>query len=66
MLTAGVDGAIYEWQLREFKRSRENVIKGCVYTSVVGLKDSKTFFAVGSDHKLKELDDTSVAKVLIS
>ncbi|CAM6094904.1 unnamed protein product [Calypogeia fissa] len=62
MLTAGVDGAIYEWQLRDFKRFRENVIKGCVYTSVVGLKDSKTFFAVGSDHKLKELDDTSVVK----
>ncbi|KAL2630593.1 hypothetical protein R1flu_015279 [Riccia fluitans] len=62
MITAGIDGAIYEWQLRDLKRSRENVLKGCIYTSVVGLKDSNTFFAVGSDHKLKELDENSVFK----
>ncbi|OAE23436.1 hypothetical protein AXG93_961s1350 [Marchantia polymorpha subsp. ruderalis] len=65
MLTAGIDGAIYEWQLRELKRSRENVMKGCVYTSVVGLKDSKSFFAVGSDHKLKELDENSTVKTFL-
>ncbi|KAL3688584.1 hypothetical protein R1sor_014893 [Riccia sorocarpa] len=62
MITAGIDGAIYEWQIRDLKRSRENVLKGCIYTSVIGLKDSKSFFAVGSDHKLKELDENSVFK----
>jgi WD40 repeat protein len=63
LFTAGIDGAIYEWEVKSLKRTRENVIKGCMYSCVVNVKDCKTFFAVGSDRKLKELDDTMVVKV---
>jgi len=63
ILTAGVDGAIYEWELKSLKRVRENVIIGCQYSSVVSVKDSQTFFGVGSDRKLKELDEAMVIKV---
>lgn len=66
LLTAGMDGAIYEWELKSLKRSRENVIKGCQYSGVVTVKDSPTFFGVGSDRKLKELDDAIVIKVINS
>ncbi|CAK9865196.1 unnamed protein product [Sphagnum jensenii] len=62
LFTAGIDGAIYEWEVKSLKRTRENVIKGCMYSCVVNVKDCKTFFAVGSDRKLKELDDTMVVK----
>ncbi|XP_073385676.1 uncharacterized protein [Physcomitrium patens] len=62
LLTAGVDGAIYEWELKTLKRVRENVIKGCQYSGVVSVRDSKTFFAVGSDRKLKELDDALLVR----
>ena len=63
LLSAGVDGAIYEWELKSLKRVRENVIKGCMYSGVASVKDSPTFFGVGSDKKLKELDDGILIKV---
>jgi WD40 repeat protein len=63
VVTAGMDGAVYEWQLRDFKRERENVNKGCGYSCVAGATDSNSIFAVGSDKKLKELDDAQVIKV---
>lgn len=63
ILTSGIDGAIYEWEIKGLKRVRENVIKGCIYSSVVCVKDCKTFFGVGSDRKLKEMDDSIVLKV---
>lgn len=66
LLTAGIDGAIYEWELKSLKRVRENVIKGCMYSGVVSVKDSQTFFGVGSDKKLKELDDAILLKVYIN
>ncbi|KAG0554261.1 hypothetical protein KC19_12G077500 [Ceratodon purpureus] len=62
LLTAGIDGAIYEWELKSLKRVRENVVKGCMYSGVASVKDSQTFFGVGSDKKLKELDDAIIIK----
>ncbi|KAK9830297.1 hypothetical protein WJX72_010857 [[Myrmecia] bisecta] len=59
LVSAGVDGAVYEWKLRDFKREKENVLKGCNYTCVVATPDNHTLYAVGSDKKLKELEDTS-------
>lgn len=29
LVSAGVDGAVYEWRLKDFKRSKENVLKAC-------------------------------------
>lgn len=53
-----MDGAVYEWRVSDFKREKENVLKGCNYTSVLSTPDSKTIYAVGSDMKLKEMEDT--------
>lgn len=33
LVSAGVDGAVYEWRLKDFKRSKENVLK--VYAAQV-------------------------------
>ena len=27
-----MDGAVYEWQVKETKRTSENVLKSCAYT----------------------------------
>ncbi|GBG61790.1 hypothetical protein CBR_g23749 [Chara braunii] len=62
LVTAGMDGAVYEWTLKECKRETENVIKGCGYSCVHGSYDSNSVFAVGSDKKLKEIDDSQVVK----
>lgn len=31
IVSAGADGAVYEWRLSDFKRDKENVLKGCQY-----------------------------------
>ncbi|GMH45741.1 hypothetical protein BSKO_13704 [Bryopsis sp. KO-2023] len=58
LISAGMDGAVYEWRLKDFKREKENVLKGCNYTCVLSTPDSKSIYAVGSDMKLKEMEDT--------
>ena len=62
LVSAGMDGAVYEWKLKDFKREKENVLKGCNYTCVVSTPDARSIFAVGSDRKLKEFDDVQVSK----
>ncbi len=35
LVSAGVDGAVYEWRLKDFKRSKENVLKVRLMQSAV-------------------------------
>ena len=59
LVSAGMDGAVYEWQVKETKRMSENVLKSCAYTCAVCAPDARTIYAVGSDHKLKETSDST-------
>lgn len=49
LISAGMDGAVYEWRLRDCKREKENVMKGCLYNSCATSSDGKLLFAAGSD-----------------
>eukprot|EP00736_Rhodelphis_marinus_P001057 Rmarinus@m.11291 len=62
LFSAGMDGAVYEWRLKDFKREGENVLKTCNYTCVVCTPDGRSVFAVGSDKKLKELNEAQINK----
>jgi hypothetical protein len=42
-----MDGAVYEWRLSDLKREKENVLKGCNYSSVLATPDCKTLYAAG-------------------
>ena len=55
-----MDGAIYEWNVLLFKREGENVLKSCSYTCLTISPDSRTVYAVGSDHSIKEICDGQV------
>lgn len=55
-----MDGAVYEWQLRDFKRASENVLKLCSYTCAVCTPDSRLIYAVGTDLKLKEIAESNI------
>ena len=68
IVSAGMDGAVYEWRIKEFKRDgeRDNVLKSCQYTSVVASTDARSIFAVGSDKKLKEITDSQTSKEFYS
>lgn len=52
-----MDGAVYEWRLKDFKREKENVLKGCNYTCALSTADSKNIYGVGSDMRLKEMEE---------
>merc|ERR1719440_712697 len=62
VISAGMDGAVYEWQLKDFRRTSENVLKSCSYTCAVCTPDARSIFAVGSDRKLKEIADSNITK----
>lgn len=64
IVSAGIDGAVYEWALADLKRAKENVLKGCQYTcAVAGGVDGRGILAVGSDRRLKEIgDDATVVR----
>lgn len=49
LISAGMDGAVYEWRLKDCKREKENVMKGCLYNCCAGSADGRLLFAAGSD-----------------
>jgi len=61
IVTCGIDGAVYEWDVLTGHRLAENVLKQCSYSGVALSPDAKTTFAVGSDHTLKEISDSQVS-----
>lgn len=64
IISCGMDGAVYEWNVTSYKREGESVLKSCSYTSVAVSPDSRTTFAVGSDRTLKEICDSQVSKLV--
>ncbi|XP_075801896.1 cilia- and flagella-associated protein 57 [Microtus pennsylvanicus] len=62
LISAGTDGAVYEWNLSTGKRETECVLKSCSYNSVTISPDGKIIFAVGSDQTLKEIADSLILR----
>ncbi|XP_045440656.1 cilia- and flagella-associated protein 57 [Pipistrellus kuhlii] len=62
LISCGTDGAVYEWNLSTGRRETECVLKSCSYNCVTVSPDGKIIFAVGSDHTLKEIADSSVLR----
>ncbi|KAI8809706.1 WD40-repeat-containing domain protein [Cladochytrium replicatum] len=60
LVSAGQDGAVYTWNVMEFKRENEYILKGCSYTSAVCTPNGRVVYAVGSDRLLKEISDSTV------
>ena len=57
IISAGKDGAVYEWRMSDGKREKEHVQKGCQYTAAVQTADNVTMVVAGSDCLLKELEE---------
>jgi WD40 repeat protein len=66
LISAGMDGAIYDWSLKDLKREGENVIKSCSYTCAISSVDGRSLYAVGSDKIIKEIRDSQVVKEIDS
>ena len=64
IISCGMDGAVYEWNVYTGKRDGESVLKSCSYTGVAVSPDGRTTYAVGSDKTLKEICDSQVCTVV--
>ncbi|EDO36068.1 predicted protein [Nematostella vectensis] len=62
IISCGMDGAVYEWNVYNYKREGESVLKSCSYTSVTVSPDGRTTFAVGSDRTIKEICDSQILR----
>jgi len=60
VISCGMDGAVYEWEVLTGKRVGENVLKQCGYTGVAIMPDGKQLYAVGTDKMLKEMAESQV------
>ncbi|KAI8611737.1 WD40-repeat-containing domain protein [Chytriomyces sp. MP71] len=61
LVSAGSDGAVYSWIVRDLKRDGESIHKNCSYTSAVCTPDGKSIYAVGSDRLLKEITESAIS-----
>ena len=64
LISCGVDGAIYEWNMSTFKRDGESILKSCSYSSITVSPDGRTIYAVGSDRTIKEISDGQVSMLV--
>ncbi|KAI9207648.1 WD40-repeat-containing domain protein, partial [Polychytrium aggregatum] len=70
IITASIDGTIFEWSLRDvygfngigIKKESESTVKNCSYTSVVTSPDGRSAYAVGSDKIIKEIMEGQLLK----
>ncbi|XP_076326508.1 cilia- and flagella-associated protein 57-like [Tachypleus tridentatus] len=62
LVSCGMDGAVYEWDVLSGTRSGESVLKTCSYTGVSTSSDGKTTFAVGTDRTIKEISDSQIIR----
>ncbi|OWZ18454.1 WD domain-containing hypothetical protein [Phytophthora megakarya] len=56
IVSAGLDGAVYHWDLDEAKREAEFVQKGVSYFSALCNREGTAIYAVGGDRLLKEIE----------
>ncbi|KAJ3142003.1 Cilia- and flagella-associated protein 57, partial [Physocladia obscura] len=61
IVSAGSDGAVYSWNVKDAKRDGEYILKNCSYSSAVSSNDGKYLYAVGSDRFLREITESSVS-----
>ncbi|CCW71748.1 unnamed protein product [Phytomonas sp. Hart1] len=60
IVSTGADGAIYEFNLMDFHKVNDNVVKAITYNCSVA--DVHTIWAAGSDRKLRQLDRQTLQK----
>jgi len=64
LLSAGLGGAVYQWDIKNSKREVEFVDKGNKFSSAVCDRECKTVIAVGTDRKLKLVDFPDLKETL--
>jgi WD40 repeat protein len=62
LISAGHDGAVYEWNLKSSKRDGENIVKSCSYLCITVSQDGKSIFTVSTDKSVKEISQSQILR----
>ncbi|XP_014783108.1 cilia- and flagella-associated protein 57 [Octopus bimaculoides] len=62
LISCGLDGAIYEWDIKTEKRIGECVLKSCACNDVAVNTDNKKLYVVSSDHSLNEIHKSNILR----
>ena len=62
LLSIGTEGAIYEWDMGNGKRSAEVILKGISLKGAVLTADGTTAYCISSDNRIREIRDNSVIR----
>jgi WD40 repeat protein len=57
LVSCGMDGAVYEWELKEGTHTQEYIQKGCNFAAACISNEGKVY-AAGSDHSIKEITES--------
>lgn len=63
--TCGTEGAVYEWNVHESKRTAETIIKTCPFSSCVVSSDGKSTMAVGKDGHIREMINSAIYRDVV-
>ncbi|KAK9883072.1 hypothetical protein WA026_001275 [Henosepilachna vigintioctopunctata] len=63
--TCGSEGAVYEWDVTESKRTAETIIKSCPFNDCNVTSDGRSTLAVGKDGHIRELINSVVYRDVV-
>ncbi|KAL3272571.1 hypothetical protein HHI36_014041 [Cryptolaemus montrouzieri] len=63
--TCGSEGAVYEWNVSESKRTAETIIKTCPFHDCIVTSDGKSTLAIGKDGHIRELINSNVYRDVV-
>ncbi|XP_052831965.1 cilia- and flagella-associated protein 57-like [Octopus bimaculoides] len=66
LISCGLDGAVYEWEIKTEKRIGECVLKSCACNDVAVNTDNKKLYVVSSDRSLNEIHKSNILQTFLS
>ena len=60
LISCGLEGAVYEWEVATGNRIGEVITKSCSYSDICVTSDGKIIYSVGSDGFIKEMTGSQV------
>ncbi|KAF5270192.1 hypothetical protein FQR65_LT05672 [Abscondita terminalis] len=65
LISAGNEGAIYDWDINTQKRIGETIIKTCAFTGVVASSNGRCYYTIGSDGYIRQIADANVEREVL-
>ncbi|KAJ1523827.1 hypothetical protein ONE63_010385 [Megalurothrips usitatus] len=65
LISCGLEGAVYEWEVATGSRISEVITKSCGYSDICVTTDGKSIYSVGSDGYIKEMTGSQIVREVV-